>query len=289
MIEIKGTTKVCGLIGNPVEHSLSPMIHNELSRMSNSDMVYVTFKVEKDILTAVGGAFELNVNGMNVTVPWKEKVICTLCETDKLAGDIGAVNTLVRTERGFKGYNTDIIGFKRQLEDDGIDIKGNTVVLLGAGGAARAIAFLLVNEGAGCVYILNRTVEKAQRIADDIRTSLGRDVIKVLPISEYKSIAESEYIVVQTTNVGLHPNIDDTVISDKEFYDNARCGVDIIYNPFNTKFMKLMRLSGKPSYNGLKMLLYQAVAAYELWNDTKISRSVTDEVYKMLCRHFEEV
>ncbi|MGN0480828.1 MAG: shikimate dehydrogenase family protein, partial [Lachnospiraceae bacterium] len=121
---MKGTTRVCGLIGNPVEHSISPLIHNTLAELMELDMVYTTFKVEKGrVDTAVKGAFELNVLGMNVTVPHKQEVIDSLCEIDELAAKIGAVNTLVRTDEGYKGYNTDIYGLKREALEAGITFK----------------------------------------------------------------------------------------------------------------------------------------------------------------------
>lgn len=162
MGEIKGTTRVCGLIGNPVGHSISPVIHNTLADLCGIDMVYTTFKVEKGAVdTAVKGAYALDILGLNVTVPHKQEVIGTLESVDPLAEAIGAVNTLVRTEHGYKGYNTDILGLERELEEEQVELKDSPVILLGAGGAARAIAFLCVSKGAKEVVILNRTEEKS--------------------------------------------------------------------------------------------------------------------------------
>lgn len=142
MIDINGTTRVCGLIGNPVGHSISPVIHNSLARLMDMNMVYTTFKVEKgDVVTAVNGAYALNILGLNVTVPHKQAVMESLVDIDPLAKAIGAVNTLVRTDKGYKGYNTDILGLERELIDEGVVLVGSRCVILGAGGAARAIAF----------------------------------------------------------------------------------------------------------------------------------------------------
>ncbi|EKC54658.1 shikimate 5-dehydrogenase, partial [human gut metagenome] len=122
-MDIKGTTRVCGLIGNPVGHSVSPAIHNNLAQLTGKDMVYTTFKVEKgDVASAVRGAYSLNILGLNVTVPHKSEVIDSLVDIDPLAKAIGAVNTLVRVDGGFKGYNTDILGLARELEDEGIEL-----------------------------------------------------------------------------------------------------------------------------------------------------------------------
>ena len=154
MKKIDGKTRTCGLIGNPVEHTLSPLIHNTLAKDMEHNLVYVPFQVEADAVgEAVKGAYALNLLGMNVTVPHKSAVIPYLKDIDELAGKIGAVNTLVRCEGGFKGYNTDMTGLKRAMESDGIVLEGEKVILLGAGGAARAVAFLCVHAGAEVVYL----------------------------------------------------------------------------------------------------------------------------------------
>ena len=143
-VEIGGRTRLCGLIGNPVEHTLSPMIHNTLAAACGCDMAYLPFLVEKEGLgAAVKGAYALNVLGLNVTVPYKMAVIPYLLSTDKLAADVESVNTLVRTEGGYRGYNTDMSGLYRAMQEDKVEIKDRDVVILGAGGVGRAIAFLL--------------------------------------------------------------------------------------------------------------------------------------------------
>ena len=259
-MDIKGTTRVCGLIGNPVGHSVSPAIHNNLARLTGKDMVYTTFKVEKgDVEAAVRGAYSLNILGLNVTVPHKSEVIDSLVDIDPLAKAIGAVNTLVRADGGFKGYNTDILGLARELEDEGIELADSKVIIL-----------------------LNRSVDKAQDIAHAVNTHFNNEKVIPMNIADYADIPGDDYIVIQTTSVGLHPNDTAVVIDDESFYKKAAVGVDIIYNPAETMFMKLIKAQGKKAYNGLKMLLYQGVSAYELWNDCKISKKEADEVYKCL-------
>ena len=282
-MDIKGTTRVCGLIGNPVGHSVSPAIHNNLARLTGKDMVYTTFKVEKgDVASAVRGAYSLNILGLNVTVPHKSEVIDSLVDIDPLAKAIGAVNTLVRVDGGFKGYNTDILGLARELEDEGIELADSKVIILGAGGAARAITFLCSSKGAKKIYLLNRSVDKAQDLAHAVNTHFYNEKVIPMTIADYADIPGEDYVVIQTTSVGLHPNDEAVVIDDEAFYKKAAVGVDIIYNPANTKFMKLIKAQGKNAYNGLKMLLYQGVSAYELWNDCKITKEEADEVYKCL-------
>ena len=282
-MDIKGTTRVCGLIGNPVGHSVSPAIHNNLARLTGKDMVYTTFKVEKgDVASAVRGAYSLNILGLNVTVPHKSEVIDSLVDIDPLAKAIGAVNTLVRVDGGFKGYNTDILGLARELEDEGIELADSKVIILGAGGAARAITFLCSSKGAKKIYLLNRSVDKAQDIAHAVNTHFHNEKVIPMNIADYADIPGDDYIVIQTTSVGLHPNDTAVVIDDEAFSTQAAVGVAIIYNPGETMFMKLIKAQGKKAYNGLKMLLYQGVSAYELWNDCKITKEEADEVYKCL-------
>lgn len=281
MEHINSATRLCALIGNPVAHSISPVIHNNLSRLCGVNLAYVTLKVEEgDVKEAVKGAYALNMLGMNVTVPHKQTVIEALADIDPLAKAIGAVNTLVRTDKGYKGYNTDILGLKRELNESGLELKGRPVVILGAGGAARAIAFLCADSGASEVNILNRTVEKAEEIANAVNNNLNIDTVRAMNINDYDKIKERGYLVIQTTSVGLHPHDDDAVITDIEFYKRASAGVDIIYNPAETKFMKLMKEARKVSYNGLKMLLYQGVEAFELWNNIRVSDDAVKEVYE---------
>ena len=283
MIDINGTTRVCGLIGNPVGHSISPVIHNSLARLMDMNMVYTTFKVEKgDVVTAVNGAYALNILGLNVTVPHKQAVMESLVDIDPLAKAIGAVNTLVRTDKGYKGYNTDILGLERELIDEGVVLLGSRCVILGAGGAARAIAFLCAKSGAKEIYMLNRTKEKAYDIAKAVNDYFGKECIKPMLISAYDKLEADDYVVIQTTSVGLYPNVDDVVIDDEAFYKKVKVGVDIIYNPSETRFMKMCKNAGKPACNGLKMLLYQGVAAYELWNDVSVTKEQADKVYNKM-------
>ncbi|MCI6140770.1 MAG: shikimate dehydrogenase [Clostridiaceae bacterium] len=264
-----GKTKVCGLIANPVEHSMSPLMHNFYARRTGINLAYVPFKVEKDqVEAAVKGAFALNILGMNVTVPYKQQVMEYLDELDDAAYAIGAVNTLVRTEHGFKGYNTDGAGFERALREAGIKAAGEACILLGAGGAAKAVAYVLAREGAKLIYILNRKVERARELAEYINEMFGRRVMYPLSLDAYPSIPyrKGGYLAIQSTSVGMAPKEEDVIIEDKHFYEMLHTGVDIVYTPAKTRFMKLVESAGGRAVNGLDMLLYQGIIAYELWN-----------------------
>lgn len=311
-IDIDGKTRLLGLMGDPVEHTLSPVIHNTLSEILGLNNVYVPFHVKKEGLAkAVEGAFQLNILGLNVTVPHKNDVIASLCSVSDEGLAIGAVNTLVRTENGYRGYNTDMLGLTREIKSYGIELVGRKVIILGAGGAAKAVAYMCMAEKASDIYILNRTLEKATEIAEHMNSFFGRQTIRAMKLSDWRELVKNrsdrdkssenkaggneaggngtdeivfseKYIVIQSTSIGLKPDNDRAVIEDEDFYRMIDTGVDLIYSPFETKFMKLCRRNGAKAYNGLKMLLYQGIIAYELWNDISVSEEVADRVYEVL-------
>ncbi|MGN0168916.1 MAG: shikimate dehydrogenase [Acetatifactor sp.] len=285
-MKINGYTRTCGLIGNPVEHTMSPAIHNTLAQELGENLVYVPFHVQTGyVKEAVEGAYALNLLGCNVTVPYKSEVIPHLKEMDALAERIGAVNTLVRTEGGFKGYNTDMPGLYRAMCEDGVKIAGEKVLILGAGGVARAVAMLLADKNAAEIIIFNRTVEKAQKIADEVNSYLGRKIVRALAIDAYRDLPEEEgYLAIQATNVGMFPNTESAVIEDDGFYRKVHTGYDLIFNPAETKFMKLTRKGGGKAFNGLKMLLYQGIIAYELWTGAEISGELAGKAYNEMKR-----
>ena len=286
-----GNTMTCGLIGNPVRHTLSPLIHNSIAEMKGVNLVYVPFEVPKGgVKNAVRGANALGIKGLNVTVPYKSDVIDHLVEIDPLAEGIGAVNTLVRTEGGFKGYNTDMSGLYHAMQDEGIVLDGECVVILGAGGVARPVAYLCATKGADRVYVLNRTYEKAEAVAKEVNNaldeSLGEKIIP-MPLDDYKEVLQKEkrFFVVQCTSVGLFPDVNSAVIEDEEFYKHVYAAIDVVYKPLETKFMKLVKNAGGKVFSGLKMLLYQGIDAFELWFEDegiKISKEEADIIYKSL-------
>lgn len=280
-MEINGYTRTCGLIGNPVEHTMSPAIHNTLADAMGENLVYVPFRVpENSVKEAVEGAWALNLLGCNVTVPYKSAVLPYLKEIDPLAEKIGAVNTLVRTDSGFRGYNTDMPGLYRAMCGDGVKPEGEKVLILGAGGVARAVAMLLAEKGAQKAVILNRTVEKAERVAEEVNTISGRDFAEAMGVENYGSLPEGErYLCIQATNVGMFPKTDEAVIEDAAFYQKIHTGYDLIFNPAKTRFMELTEAAGGRAFNGLKMLLWQGIIAYELWTGTKVGDVLAERAY----------
>lgn len=309
MTTINARTKVCGLIGYPVGHSVSPVIHNTLAKLCGRNLVYVPLPVEPGKLQkAVEGAEAFGFAGMNVTVPYKSEVIPYLREIDPLAERIGAVNTLVPTAGGYKGCNTDMPGLYRAMCEDGVQVAGEEVVLLGAGGVARAIAFLLLDRGAKHVFILNRSKERAMALTKEVNAAAegyGKAAGGELPfaaakgsrgkengetpfaaaygLEEYRELDQSRrYLVIQATNVGMYPETERAVIEDEAFYKLVKVGYDVIFNPTQTRFMALVRQAGGEAYHGLKMLLYQGLIAWELWNDMQVPEEMAKEIYRKM-------
>lgn len=254
-------------MGCPVEHSISPMMHNYFSEQIGNDMIYVPFLVQPEAVEeAVQGAFALNIQGINVTVPHKQTVINCLCQVDEGARAIGAVNTLVRTEQGYKGYNTDAEGLYRAMRAAGMDISGRTCILLGAGGAAKAAAYVLCRERAARVYILNRSMEKAQALAAEMNSLFDQVLCQGKALADWDCIQEEHCLAVQTTSAGMYPGIQETPVADPGFFRKLDMAFDVIYTPMETRFLKLASEAGAKTANGLDMLIYQGAAAYELWN-----------------------
>ncbi|MBP5281353.1 MAG: shikimate dehydrogenase [Lachnospiraceae bacterium] len=279
---IDGRTKTCGLIGDPVEHTMSPAIHNFLAEKTGQNLAYLPYRVEEaDLEAAVDGAYALGILGMNVTVPHKSAVIPFLDDIDPLAERIGAVNTLVRTDEGFKGYNTDMPGLYRAMQSDGIELKGESVLILGAGGVARAVAVMLADKGLEKIYILNRTLRRAEEIAREVNEMTGKELVLPMDLGRWNELPrDRKYIAIQATKVGMFPMTEEAVIADEAFYQMLKLGYDLVYNPMDTKFMQLVRAAGGKSFNGFKMLLYQGIIAFELWTGESISEELAMQTYE---------
>ncbi len=277
-MNITGKAKVFGLIGHPVEHSMSPVLHHTLADILGHEIAYVPFDVKRDLESAIKGAYELNIQGMNVTVPYKQDVMAYVSEVDPLAKKIGAVNTLVRCEGGYKGYNTDMPGLKRAMENDGVSIAGGNFYLIGAGGVARAVFLMLLESGAKRIHILNRSIDKAENLAESLKVGYDTEVTYG-DLQSYKKVPMDDATAIQATNVGMYPNTDEAVIEDTEFYNNIAVAYDLIFNPAVTKFMALAKARNKQAFNGLKMLLFQGIIAYEYWNHVTVTDDAAEKVY----------
>lgn len=290
--EIDGKTAVYGLIGNPVAHSFSPLIHNTLANGLGENLLYTTFPVKdaEQLETAVKGAGALGIQGMNVTVPYKSAVIPFLLETEPGAEAIGAVNTLVAIKnedgivRGYRGYNTDYMGLKRALEEMKICLSDMSVILIGAGGAARAAAFMCGAAGVKNLSFLNRTAQKAENLARELHLSFPEMEIGVHGLSEAAKEAErlERVLAIQCTSVGLAPNTEALPIDDPAFYANIEAAYDCIYNPEETKFLQMVHAAGKLGRSGMDMLLWQGILAFQFWTGKMPERTLIEEIRRKL-------
>lgn len=248
-------TRLCGIIGNPVEHSLSPAMHNAAFEKLGLNYAYLAFRVE-DVEGAIRGVRALGLRGLSVTVPHKVTVIPFLDEIDPVAKSIGAVNTVVNDDGRLKGYNTDWTGFVRSLEAH-VPAAGRQIALLGAGGAARAIAFGLREKGAKLI-ILNRTeeIEMARSLAAEIGCPYG-------DLKQLDAITGAD-VVVNATSLGMAP-LQDRTVTDSANLRREQTVVDIVYNPMETRFLREARARGCRTVPGYEMLLLQGVTQFELW------------------------
>lgn len=267
--------KIYGIIGDPVAHSLSPVMHNAAFEKLGLDAVYLAFKVSKDELgDAIKGAKRLGIAGLNVTIPLKEKALLFV-DAEEVAGKIGAINTIDFSHDTPMGYNTDGIGSVRVLKETVGELKGKKVLILGAGGAAKAIAFYLDLEGAK-VTLANRTKERAAQLASKLSNAaaIGLD-------AELKTRIKASDILINATSVGMHPHGDATLVNADLMHQDLVV-FDIMYNPVETKLLKEAKRAGvKKIVDGVKMLVYQGAASFKIWTKEEppidvMEKAVTD-------------
>lgn len=277
-MNVSGKVKICGIIGDPVEHSMSPAMHNAAFEKTGLDHIYLPFRVRKeDVGKAIDGMRALNIRGLNVTIPHKVAVMRFLDALDPLAQKLGAVNTVVNDNGFLKGYNTDAAGFLQALLDKGIEPRGKNVALLGAGGAARAVSFVLAERGVDLV-ILNRTLNKALECAERVSQTFNRKV-RALELTGSNLAAELRKadILVNTTSVGMSPKVDETPVPSGLL--SPRLTVcDIVYNPIRTRLLKEAGAAGAETVDGVDMLVWQGALAFEKWTGIKAPVGVMREV-----------
>ncbi|MCD6455273.1 MAG: shikimate dehydrogenase [Methanophagales archaeon] len=251
--------KIYGIIGDPVAHSLSPVMHNAAFDKLGMDAVYLAFRVSKGELgDAIRGAKSLGIAGLNVTIPLKEKALFFV-DVEEVAKKIGAINTIDFSSGTPVGYNTDGIGSQRVLQETVGEINGKNVLILGAGGAAKAISFYLDTEGAR-VTIANRTKKRAAQLASNLRNAdfcgLGVELEKRIEASD---------ILINATSVGMHPHEDATLVNADMMHPDLVV-FDIVYNPMETKLLREAKHAGvKKIVDGVKMLVYQGAASFRIW------------------------
>ena len=272
MKEITGHTQLFGVLGSPISHSISPQMHNEAFRQLDMDCVYLAFEVGEDgMKAAVEGLRTLNVRGYNVTMPNKN-IMATLCDKLSPAAEIiGAVNTVANDNGVLTGYTTDGIGYMRAVEDAGHNIIGKKMTLLGAGGASTSIFVQAALDGVSEISIFSRSTskfnERARNIIEKLKehSSCNVNLYNLEDESRLRYEISESSILTNGTSVGMASDIDNSIIHDMTIFHKDLIVSDIIYNPRETKLMKLAKEAGCPTFNGLYMLLYQGAEAFKIW------------------------
>jgi len=262
---ISGKTRVCGVIGDPIEHSLSPTIHNVAFNHLKLDFVFLAFHVKAaDLENAVRGMRGLGIHGLNVTMPHKSTVIGCLDEVDSTVQFLGSANTILNKDGKLSGFNTDGVGALKALQENGVELSERKVLLLGAGGAAKAIAFSLAQE-VGELAILNRASEKAKELAETLRRMFNCEVVgsELSPDAIAENLRDSD-VLVNATSVGMKPNLSQSIVAPQWLRSDLTV-MDIVYNPVETKLAKDAKAAGAKVISGVEMLIYQGAASFEIW------------------------
>jgi shikimate dehydrogenase len=256
-------TLLFGVIGDPISHTKSPVMLNRAFRERGINGTYAAFHVTPNQLEqAIAGVRGLGLRGINVTIPHKIEVMAFLDEISEGARAAGAVNTIVNENGRLIGYNTDGIGYVRSLKEEAEpSLAGKTIVVLGAGGAARGILWALAQENPSAILLANRTESKAAELA----ASFSRDYrISSIPWSDLSEVCSSADVVINTTSVGMSPHVHDLPI-DAAWIKPGSVASDLIYNPLKTAFLKRAEQLGCRIHGGLGMFIYQGAYAFEYW------------------------
>lgn len=274
MINITGHTNLYGLLGSPVSHSISPMMHNEAFNLLNLDNVYLCFDVDTSTLkTAVEGLKAIGIKGFNCTMPDKNLMYELCDEVSPAAKLVGAVNT-VKNENGIlKGHMTDGVGYMMAAKDAGYNLVGKNMTLLGAGGAATAICAQAAIDGVNELNVFSikdQFFDRAKKLIENINntTSCKATLYDLADKSALRDAIARSYILTNATSVGMAPNTDNCIIEDPSMLRKDLIVSDIIYNPRETKLIKMAKEIGCPTFNGLYMLLYQGAEAFKIWTGT---------------------
>ena len=268
-MNINGKTSVFGVIGDPIEHTLSPPMQNSAIAAMGIDAVYVPFNVKPQFLEyAVKSLVSLGIKGLNVTVPHKTEIMKFCDSLTDVAKAVGAVNTIINENGRLTGDNTDVYGFEMCLKRmSGIDLFSERISILGAGGAARGVVYACaMKEEVREISIINRTFSKAEKIAKEFSALTGKKLVP-LPADEenMRNVLPESGLVVNTTSIGMHPDINRSPVPEPDVFHEGQIVCDIIYNPVETKLLKDAGLHGAGTVGGIAMLAYQGARSLSLW------------------------
>lgn len=266
--------KQLAIIGNPVSHSFSPKMHNYISKKLGLDYFYSAIEVlDEDFDSAIENLTKNNFCGFNITAPYKVRIMDKVDVLSPEAKLFGSVNTCVNKNGKLYGYSTDAPGLYRSLIHEGIDITDKDILFIGAGGVTTPIMIHFFDKGAKSISIINRTIEKAQKISEYVEKVCKKKVNVGLDKSHYD-------IVINTTSVGMHPKTNQSPVYEIDYIDKNTAVIDLIYNPEKTLFLELCEKKGAKTVNGLGMLIGQGILSYELFTNTKLPDSIFDDIMK---------
>ncbi len=279
------------LIGLPVNHSLSPLMQNEAFKELKMNRVYLAFNIERIMLRkVVEGLRGLGVGGFNVTIPYKEEIMRYLDDLDESAQQMKAVNTVLNRNGELIGFNTDVEGVEATFRKRKIKVKNKRAVVLGAGGAAKAVIYFLIKENVEKIIVLNRTVERAKELIKFFNKLKGGETVleaEKLNMNSLKKAIPKSDLIVNATPVGMYPNTEESLIP-KNLFQPYHTVFDVIYNPLKTKTLHLAEEKGAEVINGLDMLVGQGAASFKIWTGKKPPlKKMKEAVVKTLEKGFE--
>ncbi|MBB3108937.1 shikimate dehydrogenase [Paenibacillus phyllosphaerae] len=263
---VDSNTLLYSVIGDPIRHSKSPVMMNRAFKETGINGIYTAFHIQSEQLGAfAAGIRAMGIRGVNVTIPHKLDIMAHLDEIDESARVIGAVNTIVNEDGKLIGYNTDGLGYVRSLKEEAEPhLAGRRILIVGAGGATRGILYALAKEGVGHVTIANRTVERAQELAAVFQ---GQADVRAIGTDELARACGEADIIINTTSVGMYPNVEATPLN-ADWLPSGAIASDLIYNPLKTRFLQEAEDRGLKIHGGLGMFIYQGAYAFEYWTGT---------------------
>ncbi len=267
-------TKILGILGHPIKHTYSPFIHNVAIELGGLDYIYLPFDVPPaNLRNALRGINALGIKGFNITIPHKETIMQLLNEVSEEAAIIGCVNTVVNELGKLTGYNTDVMGVLDTLSPFKEKINGSVVCVVGAGGAARAVIYTLIRHfNPKRIFIINRTEQRAESLKEYFKAKMnyGYFTAKELVPPDLVEIFRDSKLIVNATSVGTFPDSDDSITPLADSFSKGQLVFDLVYNPPETKLLKLAASKGAVTINGIKMLISQAERSFELWTGEKM-------------------
>lgn len=282
-------TKIIGVIGHPIKHSYSPLIHNLSFDLLGLDYIYLPFDVPLTSLKdSLKGMKALGIKGFNVTLPLKEKIGQYLNDVSDEASIVGAVNTVVNENGTLHGINTDVHGINETLNPYRDRITGQEVSVIGAGGAARSVIYSLIrNFKVKKINIINRTEQKAESLTEYFTQKMLFEDFKAYELvpPDVVNVLKKSKLVVNSSSIGMYPEIDDAATTIEKSFTKDQIVFDVVYNPVETKFLQLAKEQGATTLNGLKMFVEQAAKSFELWTGEQMP---VDKIYKTLHTYFTE-